>query len=79
MDMAAVDFEKILDQARALPESERARLVHDLVETLDGSPDKEAASAWVQEISRRLAEVESGDERTLSREELNRRLRDRTG
>ncbi|MBS3800758.1 MAG: addiction module protein [Thioalkalivibrio sp.] len=76
--MAAVDFEKILEQARALPERERARLAHDLVATLDGSPDSNVRSAWEREIARRLAEVENGNARTLSRDELNKRLRART-
>ncbi len=78
-DMPGDDFETILDQARALPDSERARLVHDLLETLEGAPDTGVAAAWEQEIARRLAQVESGDAETLSRDELNRRLRDRTG
>lgn len=55
IDMLGDDFETILDQARALPKPERARLVHDLLETLEGASDTGVASGWEREIARRLA------------------------
>ena len=77
--MAAADLETILDQAKSLSEPDRARLAHDLLATLDGQPDADAATAWEQEVRRRLAEVENEGTRTISREELTERLDHRLG
>lgn len=75
--MVAPDLETILNQASALPETDRARLAHDLLATLDGAPDSDVSEAWEQEIARRLAEVENETATTLSRAELNKRLSNR--
>lgn len=72
--MAAPDLETILNQAKNLSEPDRARLAHDLLATLDGQPDVDAASAWEQEVKRRLSEVRNGTAKTISREELTERL-----
>ena len=60
-----------------LPEAERAELAHNLVESLDGPADKDAASAWDAEIQRRLAEIDAGTAELIDREELRRRMRAR--
>ena len=44
----------------ALPERERARLARDLVASLEGPPDPDAAEAWEAEIRRRVREAGSG-------------------
>lgn len=75
--MMTPDLEAILNQAKSLSEPERARLAHDLLATLDGQPDADAATAWEQEVRRRLAEVEGGTANTISREELTDRLNNR--
>ncbi len=75
--MAASDLETILNQAKSLSEPDRARLAHDLLATLDGQPDADAATAWEQEVQRRLAEVRNGTAKTISREELTDRLNNR--
>ena len=75
--MAAADLETILNQAKSLSEADRARLAHDLLATLDGQPDADAAAAWEQEVRRRLAEVRNGAAKTISREELTERLNNR--
>ncbi|MEX0730174.1 MAG: addiction module protein [Aquisalimonadaceae bacterium] len=77
--MTAAELENILDQAKALSEHDRARLAHDLVATLDGQPDSDVATAWDREVERRLAEIKNGIAKTISREELTQRLRNRTG
>ena len=76
--MAAADLETILNQAKSLSEPDRARLAHDLLATLDGRADSGVAAAWEHEVARRLAEVENGTAKTISREELTKRLRNRT-
>lgn len=75
--MTATNLENILEQAKALSESDRARLAHDLLATLDGQPDTDVSTAWELELKRRLAEVKEGTAKTISREELTRRLQDR--
>lgn len=77
--MTATNLENILEQAKALSESDRARLAHDLLATLDGQPDADVSTAWEQELKRRLAEIKEGTAKTISREELTRRLQDRIG
>lgn len=76
--MTSTDIETLLQQAKALPEPDRARLAHDLLTTLDGMPDSDAGAAWEREIARRLTEVENGVASTISRETLNKRLNSRT-
>lgn len=73
----AADLETILNQAKSLSEPDRARLAHDLLATLDGQPDADAATAWEQEVSRRLAQVRNGTAKTISREEFTERLNNR--
>ncbi|RMW96648.1 hypothetical protein D9R12_07245 [Pseudoxanthomonas spadix] len=75
--MMAADLETILNQAKSLSEPDRARLAHDLLATLDGQPDADAATAWEQEVSRRLAQVRNGTAKTISREEFTERLNNR--
>ena len=77
--MVRADLETILDQAKSLSEPDRARLAHDLLATLDGQPDADAATAWEQEVRRRLTEVENGTAKAISREELTDRLNNRLG
>ncbi len=50
----------VFDQALALPAQDRAELAHDLLRSLDGDSDPDAAQAWLAEIERRAAEVEAG-------------------
>ena len=70
-----------LDDLRAnalsLPESDRAKLAHDLVASLDGAPDADALNRWESELLRRLAEVEGGTASLLSRQEFRDRMSDR--
>ena len=75
--MAAADLKTILEQAKSLSEPDRTHLAHDLLATLDGQPDADAATAWDQEVKRRLAEVRNGIAQTISREELTARLNNR--
>jgi hypothetical protein len=75
--MASSDLDQLRDQAKALSEAARAELAHDLLATLDGAPDADAAAAWEQEIMLRLADVKQGSANTLSRGDLTDRLQRR--
>jgi len=45
---------RLLTQALALPERERAELARELIASLDGLPDPDVDEAWAAEIQRRL-------------------------
>ncbi|MEA3410013.1 MAG: addiction module protein [Pseudomonadota bacterium] len=75
--MSKPALDTLLNKALDLPESERAELAHDLLKSLDGAPDPNAAEAWESEILRRLDQVEDGTARLVDREEMRRRIRSR--
>jgi putative addiction module component (TIGR02574 family) len=65
----------ILGTALALPPDERAWLAEELIASLDQGEDSTVASAWANEIERRIAEVESGEAETVSWEDTRARIR----
>lgn len=70
-------FDRVRSEAFELTEAERAELAHDLVSSLDGPPDRDAAQEWDAEISRRLAEVDAGTASLIDRKEFSKRMRAR--
>ena len=77
--MGSMALDQVRSKALELTEKERAELAHDLVASLDGPPDADAASEWEKELLRRLAQVENGTANTIDRAELTRRMRARLG
>jgi putative addiction module component (TIGR02574 family) len=79
--MPSPSLKHALDIALNLSPTERAELAHDLLASLDGPADADAAKAWDAEIERRLDDVQSGKAQSIDAEEaLNRidaRLRER--
>ena len=73
-DVAALLDRKSFD---GLTDEERAELAHDLVTSLDGRADSNAAQEWDVEVLRRLSEIDSGTAALIDREEFSRRLRER--
>jgi putative addiction module component (TIGR02574 family) len=69
--------ERLQNEALNLPHVERAELACDLVQSLDGAADPDAAKAWDAEILRRLDEVTSGNAQIIDRAEFARRMRER--
>lgn len=65
--------QKILEQARQLPPSEREWVAHGLL--ID--EDEEIDAEWATEVERRVADSDSPDSTTCSWEELEMRLRGR--
>ncbi len=53
------DAARILEEALALAASERARIAHELIQSLEPE-DSDAAAAWTDEIQRRVDEIEAG-------------------
>lgn len=72
--MPSTALKHALDIALELPPSERAALAHDLLASLDGPADADAADAWEVEITRRLDELESGKAQTVDADEALRRI-----
>jgi putative addiction module component (TIGR02574 family) len=50
----------ILKEALGLPSGERAALAASLLDSLDTAVDEDAAAAWVIEVNRRVADLDSG-------------------
>lgn len=60
-----------------LPPEERARLALELIRSLDGQADPDAARAWEAEIDRRATEVEAGTAATMTLDEYRAHVRAR--
>jgi putative addiction module component (TIGR02574 family) len=67
----------ILKQALELKEEERAELASLLIESLDEPAEEGVETAWAVEIERRMADLDSGDAKTLSWEEVRKKLHGR--
>ena len=67
----------ILKQAHELKEEERAELASLLIESLDEPAEGGVEAAWAVEIERRMADLDSGSEKTLSWDEVREKLHGR--
>ena len=67
--------EELSARAKTLSAEDRARLVEELLDSLQGESDSEAESAWDHEIERRVAEIESGTAKLVSAEEVHAEAR----
>jgi putative addiction module component (TIGR02574 family) len=67
----------ILKQALELKEEERAELASLLIESLDELGEDGVEAAWVIEIERRMAELDSGAAKTLPWDEVREKLHGR--
>ncbi len=66
--------ESLLADALRLDEKARAELAAELLASLDGPSDPDAATAWAEEIERRVNALEVGTERLESWENAKRRI-----
>ena len=67
----------LLQKALSLSEEERAALADSLLASLDGGVDEGAEEAWEQEISRRIADIDSGKAKMIPWEEVREKLSSR--
>jgi putative addiction module component (TIGR02574 family) len=72
--MATTD---VLSEILRLPPEERARLALELLRSLNGEPDADAAVAWDAEIERRGAEVDAGTAATMTLDDYRAHVRAR--
>lgn len=75
--MDRTSLEKLRADAMTLPDDERAQLAHDLIESLDGPPDADAAGEWDAEIERRLGAIDAGTANLIDAVELQHRIKQR--
>jgi putative addiction module component (TIGR02574 family) len=67
----------ILPKLLKLPARERARLVTELVQSLDESEDPDATAVWLEELDRRAREVGSGTAKLEDWTKVRRRIEQR--
>lgn len=70
-----IDFKEIEQSALKLDEKHRAELAKRLLISLEESIDEDIEQAWMDEINRRKAQVESGDVETIPGEEVLEKAR----
>jgi putative addiction module component (TIGR02574 family) len=67
--------EELSARAKLLPSQDRARLVEELLESLEGEAEAGAEGAWDREIERRVAELEAGAVKLIPAEEVHAEAR----
>ena len=65
---------RLLKEALALPDAERAELAAELMASFDGPPDPDVEPAWAAEIERRAAKVLSGESQGVPWDEVRERI-----
>lgn len=75
--MASRIMDRLRNEVLNLPRADRVELACELVQSLDGPADADAASEWDAEILRRLEQVTSGSAGIVDRAEFARRMRER--
>lgn len=68
---------EIEEEIRRLSPHAQERLLHVLLEELDGPPDADAEAAWLEEIQRRSRELDEGSVKTVPADEVFAKLRRR--
>jgi putative addiction module component (TIGR02574 family) len=66
--------ERILQDALALPDAQRAELATRLLQSLDRVVDPDAEEAWAIEIERRCAALDAGEAVTVDWHDVRRRI-----
>lgn len=70
---------QLLDAVLALPIQARARMVREIIASLDEPGDAGADEAWVAEIERRVQEVQDGTVELRDWREVSQSIRSRLG
>lgn len=70
-----MDAKQLLVEALRLPESERAALAGELIESLETEADTDVEAAWSAEIHRRVEDLSAGRAQTIPSAEARRRIR----
>lgn len=78
MSSVTAAAKKILEDALALPEQERAALIDALADSLVGEGD-DLSPEWKAEIDRRIEAVERGESQLIPSDEVEARIRETLG
>jgi len=70
-----MDVEILEREALKLPAGDRARLARELLDSLDDLPPEEIDHLWLEEASRRAAQIDAGEVELVSGEEVDRKAR----
>ena len=68
----------LLEQALALPDTDRAALAASLIRSLDTEIDPDADELWDEEIKRRLGEIKSGEVELVPWEQMLAKMNHRS-
>ena len=77
MERANKCYQEIEDSALLLPRSQRARLVRELIRSLDRAAQAKVDRAWAVEIARRVRELDEGKVKLIDGRRAMRELRAR--
>lgn len=70
------DFKEIQHSALELGEKHRAELAKNLIDSLDEHKDEDLEQAWIDEINRRKAEINSGNIKPIPGKEVHKAARE---
>lgn len=70
-----VKLEKVIEEAKALSANDRALLAHCLISSLDKTRDNNVDAAWKSLVEQRLLELESGETRGVSWDDIKSKLK----
>ena len=72
------DIDRLVEEARRLPDDDRIRLVEQILATLEPDSDGDVAEAWAEELARRSREIDEGSVRGVPWSEVKAAVRRRT-
>jgi putative addiction module component (TIGR02574 family) len=70
-----MDVKALEREALNLPADDRARLVRELLDSLDDLPSKELDRLWLEEANRRATQLDAGKAELVSGDEVDRKAR----
>ena len=70
-----MDIDTLEREALKLPAEDRARLVRDLLDSLDELSAEEFDRLWLEEASQQAAQIDVGEIELISAEEVDRKAR----
>lgn len=73
--MATADFETVEKQALGLCQDDRARLAHELLDSIGDLKVAEAEPLWLDEAERRAAAIDRGDAELLDGDAVSKKAR----
>ena len=67
-------LQEIFQEAASLPDTQRAELAGMLLDSLEGEFDPDIEAAWAEEIERRVRQIDTGEVKLISWEEVRAEL-----